>query len=245
MVLLIIHSSFSTRKHPHSQAALGHDEDENQNSEKGVRTPQLSACCFGCWSITTAARVTFLLENPGSTLTGARARTYLQTCNKRWTSVLQWIKESRLISIMFRKLTNFVFCLKSFSFSKVFPTVPIWLKLLLELPACIQISQSNLWQDPSHSSFRTKWLAAAQQPKCTLLPSQHWPGKAFKNVKQKRVQAFPSILSWPPCSWSKERPHSFHPWTCRHSGNIPLCPIIQKLETRGNSLVKLVHVISK
>ena len=71
--------------------------------------------------------------------------------------------------------------------------MPIWLKLLLELPACIQISQSNLWQDPTHSSFRTKCLAAAQQPKCTLLPNQHWPGKAFKNAKQKGVQSFPSM----------------------------------------------------
>lgn len=35
-------------------------------------------------------------------------------------------------------------------------------------------------------------MAAAQQPKCTLLPNQHWPGKAFKNVKQKKVQSLPS-----------------------------------------------------
>ena len=35
-------------------------------------------------------------------------------------------------------------------------------------------------------------MAASQQPKSTLLPNQHWPGKAFKNMKQKRVQTLPS-----------------------------------------------------
>ena len=35
-------------------------------------------------------------------------------------------------------------------------------------------------------------MAASQQPKSTLLPNHHWPGKAFKSVKQKKVQTLPS-----------------------------------------------------
>lgn len=125
--------------------------------------------------------------------------------------------------------------------------MPIWLELLLELPACIQISQSNLWQDPTHSSFRTKLLAAAQQPKCSLLPNQHWPGKGFKNVKQKRVQSssIQNLTTWPPCKWPKGHPHSSSleeavtkdilPGNGGLVENISSCPVMQLIKRRRNN----------
>lgn len=45
---------------------LGPDRDENQNSEKGVKTPELSACCYRCCSIATAALFDFLFVNHGA-----------------------------------------------------------------------------------------------------------------------------------------------------------------------------------
>ena len=142
--------------------------------------------------------------------------------------------------------------------SKVFSTVPVWLELLLRLPACIQISQSNLWQDPILSSFRTKrWQHpnSPRAPSCQIITGQEKPSRAWNKRKFRPSPQGRTWLSWPSCSWPKgilPPPIQKRPWlempleaSWRHSERHFIMSYSSDIKQKGGKLESNLLMLHK